>query len=285
VPTATASTPSPHDGSLKGRRCAPGRTGTLTGESAQHRWQNESPVMLLDPAAVHCFPDGDSAAMDESGSWMKASQEETGCGRPFPSHPLYSNLHVSDGGSQYDSLTRRSNYCRQNSQNSCNADSQNRNDFTSQNSRNLNFQPSINNNENSSNFNSKNCSLNSQYSCNLSSQNKSKFINQNSRNVSNQNSIWNNSPLDSQNSSNFGSQNSSSFNSQNSCNFSSQNSSSFNSQNSCNFSSQNSKQLSSQNSCNFSSQNSNSFNSLIPVTIFPQEEPAPLIEHETGETR
>jgi hypothetical protein len=273
VPTATAATaPSPHfnDGSLKGRRCEQARTGTLTGESAQHRWQNESPVMLLDPAAVHCFPDDDSVAMDESGGWMTASQEETGCGRSFPSHPLYSSLHVSDSGSQYNSITRRSNYCGQNSQNSCNVDSQNRNDFNSQkSSRNLNFQPGINNNENSS---SKNCSLNSQYSCNLSSHNKSKFTNQNSRNVSNQNSI-------------YSSQNSSLLDIQNSSNFSNQRSKQLISQNSCNFSSQNSKQLSSQNSCNFSSQNSNSFNSLIPVTIFPQEEPAPLIEHETGETR
>jgi hypothetical protein len=283
VPTAAAATPPPphfNDGSLKGRRCEPTWTGIMTGESAQHRWQNESPVMLLDPAAVHCFPDSENVTQDESSSWMTASQEETGCGRSFPSHPLYSSLHVSDSGSQYNSLTRRSNYCRQDSQNSCNVDSQNRNDFDSPKSRNLNFQPSINNNENSSNFSSKKCSLNSQYSCSLSSQNKSKFSNQNSRNVSNQNSI-----CSSQNSSNFSNQRSKQLSSQNSCNFSSQNSNSFSSQNSCNFSSQNSNSFNSQNSCNFSSQNSNSFNSLIPVTIFPQEEPAPLIEHETGETR
>jgi hypothetical protein len=270
VPTVAAATnPSPHfnDGSLKGRRCEPARNGTLTGESAQHRWQNESPVMLLDPAVVHCFPDSDSVAMDESGSWMTASQEETGCGS-FPSHPLYSSLHVSDSGSQYDSLTRRNNYCGQNSQNSCNVDSQNRNDFTSQKSRNLNFQPSINNSENSN----KNCSLNSQNSCSLSSHSKNKFGNQNTRNVSNQNSI-----CSSQTSSNFSNQRSKQLSSQNNCNFSSQNSNSFNSQNSCSFNSHN--------SCNLSSQNSNSFSSLIPVTIFPQEEPAPLIEHETGETR
>jgi hypothetical protein len=283
VPTAAAATPAPHfnDGSLKVSRCEPARTGTLTGESAQHRWQNESPVMLLDPAAVHCFPDSENVTQDESSSWMSTSQEETGCGgRSFPSHPLYSSLHVSDGGRQYNSLTRRSNYCGQNSPNSCNVDSQNRNDFNSPKNRNLNFQPSINDSENSNQFSSKNCSLNSQYSCNLSSQHKSKFCNQNSRNVSNQNSIWssqNSSPLDSQNSNNFSSQNS--------CNFSSQNSKQLSSQNSCNFSSQNSNSFNSQKSCNFSSQNSNSFNSLIPVTIFPQEEPAPLIEHETGETR